>query len=108
MKIYGHSFYESSINPYFDYNLFDNWDKNVSFFYWNISNIYYRTGNSLDSLLNNNVDIIIATPLYDKIDIDSLKEYYNAYEFRGATYFENKIYEDMSCYVFVRKDIDIS
>ena len=108
LVIYGSGFYDSSYNPYFEKNIYSNWNREIGFFYWDTSNIYYDISIAADSILNNNIDILIVSPLFTKRDYSSLLEYYNMYEFSGATYFQNFVYEDMTTYIYVRKELDVN
>jgi hypothetical protein len=84
MNIYGVEFYESAINAYFDENIFDNWH-DTRFFYWSKNNIYYKIPLDVDSLLRENVDMIIVTPLYEDVDFSGLEKYYDVYYFSAST-----------------------
>ena len=53
----------------------------------------------------NNVDMFIYYP-YDYEITDKIFDEYNMYRFTASTYFQTDKYENMNCYVFVRKDID--
>lgn len=108
LVIYGSGFYDSSYNPYFEKNIYSNWNREIGFFYWDTSNIYYDISIEADSILNNDIDILILSPLSTKKDYSSLLEYYNMYEFSGATYFQNFVYEDMTTYIYVRKELDVN
>ena len=52
----------------------------------------------------NNVDILIYYPYQVTLD-DKIYDDYNMYKFPASTYFQDNKYENMTCYVFVRKDI---
>ena len=104
MKIYGLDFYESAINAYFDKNIFYNWNKDTRFFYWNKNSIYYKLPFDTETLLKENVDMVIITPIYQKIDRTEMKKYYDEYIFDGSTYFQTEIYESMKTYVYIKKD----
>ena len=104
MKIYGLRFYESAINAYFDKNIFYNWNKDTRFFYWNKNNIYYSYPYDTETLLKENVDMVITTPTYQKIDRTEMKKYYDEYIFDGSTYFQIDTYESMKAYVYIKKD----
>lgn len=103
LKIYGFGYYESGINAYFDKNIFDNWDKEIGFFYWNKDNVYYENNKGF---VYKDYDIIIFTLFFEYLDIVSFKEDYNVYEFKSHSYAEDFVYEDLSAYVLVRKKID--
>jgi hypothetical protein len=102
MKIYGVGFYESSINAYFDENIFDNWH-DTRFFYWSKNNIYYKISLDVDSLLRENVDMIIVNPRYEDVEFSGLEKYYDVYYFSGYTYFQVDKYENMETVVYIRK-----
>jgi hypothetical protein len=103
MKIYGANFYESAVTVYFEENIFDNWDNDVRYFYWDISNKYYTRKYDIDGLLEYDVDMLVITPLYDRVDREKIKEYYDEYKFEGSTYFQVSKFEDMTQYVYVKK-----
>ncbi len=45
-------------------------------------------------MLKNNLEIVVSSNFYRKLNDKKLKEKYNIYEFKGATYFEDSKYED--------------
>ena len=104
MKIFGLEFYECAMNAYFDENIFYNWNKNIRFFYWNKNSVYYNYQYDIESLLEEDVDMAIITPMYAYIDRKEMKKYFNEYEFNGSTYFQVYKYENMKAYVYVKKD----
>lgn len=104
MKIYGMEFYESAINAYFDKNIFYNWNKDLRFFYWSLDSVYYDYKVDYESLLKNNVDMVVITPTYMEYDRDQLIETYDEYIFRGSTYIQTAKYESMDIYIYVKKD----
>lgn len=104
MEILGASFNESGVNPYFDKNIYDNWNSDIGFFYWNTSNIYYD-----EDIYDKVYDIVVVSDFY----IDSFMELgysvddrYNSYYFEGNSYIENYIYEPLGTTVYVLKEID--
>ncbi len=107
LKIYGYEFHVSSVNAYFDKNIFFNWKQDVRFFYWSRSNIYYHMPYSSSFLKTNNVDMFITIRDKKNFNSELFKNNYNEYFFDGYTYFQNRKYEPMTGYVYVRKDIDI-
>jgi hypothetical protein len=107
MKIHGYEFHASSVNAYFDQNIFYNWNPDIRFFYWHHSNIYYRVPHDVKSLYDTHIDMFVAIINENKIDREAFREYYNEYVFDGYTYFQNQKYEPMTGLVYVRKDIDI-
>lgn len=104
MKIYGMEFYESAINAYFDKNIFYNWNKDLRFFYWSLDSVYYDYKVDYESLLKNNVDMVVITPTYMEYDREQLIETYDEYIFRGSTYIQTAKYESMDIYIYVKKD----
>jgi hypothetical protein len=107
LDIYGSTFYESALNPYFEENIFDNWNDDIGFFYWNTKNKYYDV-----SFLDKEYDIIVASDNMFPINEDFLMNFdnsnnkYNIYTFDAYLYAENFKYENMSTTVFVLKEID--
>lgn len=104
LKIYGHDFYSSELNPYFEDTLYFNYGK-YRFFYWDKKAEHYNYRLSYNMLKANNVDILIYYPYQVTLD-DKIYDDYNMYKFPASTYFQDSKYENMTCYVFVRKDID--
>ena len=106
LNIYATDIYETSINPYFDKNIFINYQPEYRFFYWNKKNVFYtksyKNAYLLNYLLNDDIDIYVST----SIQIPGIDSHYNEYIFPGATYFTTSIYEDMTCYVYVKKELD--
>ena len=107
LTIYGVSFYESAINPYFDHNIFDNWQDDIGFFYWNKKNKYYDYYLDYDLLLNDNTDMVISSDFIGKFDEERLKEKYNIYRFEGYSYVEDTKFENQTYVVYVSKNIDV-
>ena len=106
-NIYGLSFNESAINPYFKNNIFKNWKQDISFFYWNTQNKFYQKYIDENYMLKHNLEIVIVSKFYRILDDNKLKNTYNIYEFKGATYFENSIFEDQTIKVYILKTIDV-
>lgn len=104
-KIYGLTFNENAINPYFSKNIFINWD-NGAFFYWNTKNKFYENIISEQEMLNKKLDIVVVSSFYRKLNDEILKEKYNIYEFNGYSYFENFKYENQTIKVYILKTID--
>lgn len=104
MKIYGMKYYDCAVNAYFDENIFDNWNKDLRTFYWNKNSAYYDYDYDVKTMIKENVDMIVATPVYEKIDSKELKKYYDEYVFVGASSTQNLKYENMNVYIYVRKD----
>ena len=103
MKIYGMTFYEGATNAYFEENIFDNWNKDIRFFYWNKNSNFYKNKLDAKSIIENDVDMLVVTPLFIEYQRDELIEYYDEYIFRGNTYVQTSKYEVMDTYVYVRK-----
>lgn len=105
--IYGATFYESGINPYFDKNIFDNWDQNIGFFYWNTRNVFYKTTLSdkeYEMIIYSDIYLGMPADFFQKFDL--IKNDYNLYYFPASTCAENFIYEPMGTYVYVLKKVD--
>lgn len=105
LKIYGHTFYASEINPYFENNIYFNWN-NYRFYYWDKNANYYHFKPSINLLETNNVDILIYYPYEFNLDIEKIKEKYDEYIFEASTYFQVSKYENMTCYVYVKKELN--
>ena len=104
LEILGASFHESAVNPYFDKNIYDNWNSDIAFYYWNTNNIYY------DDLIYDKVyDIVVVSDYYinefNKLGYE-LGDRYNSYYFDGYSYIENYKYESLGTTVYVLKEID--
>ena len=54
-------------------------------------------------IIENDVDMLVVTPLFIEYQRDELIEYYYEYIFRGNTYVQTSKYEVMDTYVYVRK-----
>ena len=106
LKIYGIGFNTVAVNAYFEHNIFSNWNKNLAFFYWNTKSKYYKYQIDEISLINNNIDIIIASDFYIKYNNDILKYNYNIYKFKGNSFTEDFVYEDNSYTIYISKLID--
>ena len=102
-NIYGLSFNESAINPYFKKNIYKNWDKDIGFFYWNKKSKYYKQKINEKYMLSHNLDIVVTSNFYKKLNDKLLKSKYNIYEFNGYSYFENFKYEDQTIKIYVLK-----
>ncbi len=108
MNIYALSYYEVSINPYFNQNIFKNWDQEYSFFYINYNNKFYRK--RIDEAFINKYrpDMVISSSIANNLNNNKFKsKYYNKYYFKGYTYVENKKYENQEIVVYVLKNKDI-
>ena len=107
IEIYGTTFYESGVNPYFEKNIYDNWDQEIGFYYWNTKNRFYDV-----SILDKEYEMIVYSDILlgardDFIqNFDSIKDKYNEYYFEAYTYAENFEYEPMGTYVYVLKEVD--
>jgi len=106
IEIYGLSFNETAINPYFQENIFENWNAKTGFFYWSRKNSYYDKRIDSDIMINNKLEMVVTSVLYNNLDEDKLKEDYNIYKFPGYSYIENFKFEDQTYIVYVLKDID--
>lgn len=104
LTIYGHTFYSSEISPYFNKDLYFNYG-GYRFYYWDKKSDYNKYRLTYNMLKANNVDMFIYYP-YDYEITDKIFDEYNMYRFTASTYFQTDKYENMNCYVFVRKDID--
>lgn len=104
LDILGASFNESGVNPYFNKNIYDNWNGDIGFFYWNTNNKYYD-----QSMYDKEYDIVVVSDFYmnDFIKLDySLGYKYNSYYFEGYSYVEDYKYESLGTTVYVLKEID--
>ncbi len=129
LKIFCYDFHDTNILIYFDSNIFDNLDQEYKFFNRKEDSKY----NTIRTIIKEKIeeeqnipqykifnpdiikyivskqeyDIIVFTPItYETFDTEYIKEYYNEYSFSGSSYFETNIYEDLTCYVYIRKDLD--
>ena len=105
-NIYGLTFNEGAINPYFKHNIYQNWNKNLGFFYWNTKSKFYQQKIDEKYMLKHNLEIVVTSKFYTTLDYNQLKEKYNQYVFHGYSYFENKKYEDQTQIIYVLKKID--
>ena len=69
---------------------------------------YYHFKPSINLLETNNVDILIYYPYEFNLDIEKIKEKYDEYIFEASTYFQVSKYENMTCYVYVKKNKNVS
>ena len=106
MIIYGSSFGDSAVNPYFDKNIFDNWNKDIGFFYWNTQNKFYNHDFNEQFILNDKPDMVVTSDLYAKLNYQLLSNLYNEYVFESYSYTEDFLYENMTMRVYVKKSID--
>ena len=106
LNIYAEDFYSTSINPYFDNNIFMNWQPEYRFFYGNTNNKYYEYKDNRNKLTQDDIDIYICNELYSQSKPDYINDDYNTYIFKGSTYFEKHKYESMTTYIYVKKEID--
>jgi hypothetical protein len=106
LKIYGNFYHESAINAYFDHNIFSNWDQNIRFFYWNKNNKFYSTSLEEKDIINEKIDIYIISTGTINDDKPLLKEEYDEYIFKRATYFENNTYEKAFTHIYVKKGLN--
>ncbi len=105
-KIYGLTFNDGAINPYFDKNIYLNWDNDISFFYWNTKNKFYDNFITEEKMLDNNMEVVVNSIFSRRLDDDLLKDKYNIYEFKGYTYFQNHTFENQTIKIYVLKEID--
>lgn len=105
LKIVGFAFYSSAINPYFNNNIFINYEKD--FFYWNKNTKYYKHKYDDEYFKKENPDIIII-PTFLGYDIKNLEivNNYNMYYYKASTFIETQKYEDMSIKLYIKKDLD--
>ena len=110
LKIYAVGFNSSSINAYFDKNIYDNWNKEYGFFLWNTKSEYYKKSIKPENLIDSDVDIIVVSDFenycdYPMYDYTKLESKYDSYHFDGNLYFENFLYYLNSFTIYVSKDI---
>ena len=104
LNILGASFNESGVNPYFDKNIYDNWNEDIGFFYWNTNNKYYD-----DYTYFKIYDIVVVSDYYINHFNNlgySVDDRYNSYYFEGYSFIEDYMYESLGTTVYVLKEID--
>ena len=105
--IYGPTFYESGINPYFKKNIFDNWNQDIGFFYWNTENRFYDISLSdkeYEMIIYSDIFLGMPNDFFENFNL--IKDNYNLYYFPANTCAENFKYESMGTYVYVLKTVD--
>ena len=92
------------VNPYFDKNIYDNWNEDIGFFYWNTKNKYYD-----ENIYDKVYDIVVVSDFYinefNKLGY-SVDDRYNSYYFEGYSFIEDYMYEPLGTTVYVLKEID--
>ena len=101
-KIYGLGYYVTGIQPYFEYNIFENRNTDKSFQLWKKNNGYMNQ----DELINNEADIYVISnyyffQYYKVMNVLEERGYYK-YEFNGYTYIKNNRYEPEGYIVYVK------
>lgn len=107
MDIYGLSYYDVVVNPYFSDNIYKNWEQDYSFFYIDYKNVFYRKRIDKDFIKQEKPDMIVNSTISGCLDSNRFESSdYNKYSFKGATYIENKKYENQEMVVYVLKEKD--
>lgn len=102
--IYGLGYSVTGINPYFEYNLWENRNTSKSFMLWS-KNRDYMTNKEL---IEGKADIYVVSTfylhLYDDVIEEIENQEYEKYEFYGHTYIKTAIYEPEGYIVYIKKD----
>jgi len=100
--IYGFGYGTTAIQPYFDYNVFENRNTDKSFHFWKLDNGYM---DQTEAAINQ-VDVYVVSD-FDKWQYGNLMGYlarngYYKYGFEGNTYIKDGIFESESYHVYVK------
>ena len=102
--IYGLNYSVTAINPYFEYNLWENKNTSKSFEIWSINKQYMTH----EELIEGKADIYVVSKFRSHWFGDVIEELenqeYEKYEFDGHTYIKNAIYEPEGYIVYIKKD----
>ncbi len=102
--IYGLGYGVTSIQPYFNKNIFTNYNTDKAFYFWKFNNGYMKK-----ELYDFKANVYIIQNLYKKTYINLIQDLekrddYTKYEFYGATYIKNYIYEDGGYVVYIKNE----
>lgn len=101
-RIYGLGYSVTGIQPYFEYNIFENQNTDKSFYLWKINNGYL----SNNETLSNKADIYVISEFHKTIYYKHINELekigYRKYEFKGYTYIKNHKYEPEGYIIYVK------
>lgn len=107
MDIYGLSYYDVVVNPYFSNNIYKNWEQEYSFFYLDYKSVFYKHRINEDFIKKEKPDMIVNSTISGCLDSNHFESKdYNKYYFKGATYIENRKYENQEIVVYVLKEKD--
>ena len=102
--IYGLGYSVTSIQPYFETNIFDNRNTDKSFYFWKKDKGYLTEEERIKKI----ADIYVISTLYKNNysnEIKILKESnYTKYEFEGYTYIKDSRYEKEGFYVYIKEN----
>ncbi len=108
MDIYGMSYYDVVVNPYFSKNIYKNWEPKYSFFYLDYKNRFYHQKIDENFIKKEKPDMIVNSTITKLLDSNQFESNdYHKYVFKGFTYIENQKYENQEIVVYVRKEKDI-
>lgn len=104
--IYGLNYSVTAINPYFEYNLFENKNTPKAFELWSINKNYM----SNEELIEGKADIYVISKFRSYWYQDVIRaleiQGYAAYKFNGYTYVKDSIYESEGYTVYIKNVYD--
>lgn len=106
LNVVCNNFRAVAINSYFDNNIFSNMQSNVGFLYLDTKNEFMSNNYENEYIKDNDVDIYVSSFSSEEMNYEILNYNYNLYEFEGNVFFQGRVYEDQTYWVYVKKDID--
>ncbi len=104
-RIYGLGYNATALEPYFDKNIYQNKGENKAYYYWSKNNGDLTT----DQILDNLPPIVVLADFnkgeFPGVEDDLVSLNYQVFEFNGASYIKNNIYESQKYLIYVRKDL---
>lgn len=104
-EIYGLGYYPTTIEPYFNKNIFNNRSNHKAYYVWSLSNGDLTNKEIIKDLPDVVVYGKFEQKRYHKIIMALKNKNYKCYSFKGATYFKNSIYESQKFYVWVNPNM---
>jgi hypothetical protein len=105
-KIYATSFHSISILPYFDNNIFDNYNnkRNPSFWFWSKKNNMIT---DIETIIKDSPDlIIIGVKFHGQEKLPVIPKYIFVGMFDGNIFWKNRIFEKDSFALFRKMELD--
>ncbi len=110
LKIFGSEFASNMVNPYFDENIYDNYEDGKGHFILSYDAKYYDYDYEPEKIVKYDADIYVMMVSNTKkvYDVEEITNKYNAYEFISHHYFQNFNFDKMYSMVLVKKELDIN